>query len=123
MAFKMGISTGKMKQMFDEIDIAGDGIVKRDDWINYVSNLTKKIDENKQDISISNEQEKFLGHSQFDLVQLFDKYDRKKKKELSKEDMIKMGRDLGIDKEKMLVIFDEIDFNGDGTIEIQEWLD
>jgi len=72
---------------------------------------------------VSKEQEKFLGHSQYDLVQLFDKYDRQKKGELSKEDMVKMGREIGIFKEQMLVIFDEIDFNGDGSIEKQEWLD
>lgn len=57
------------------------------------------------------------------LFKIFQNFDKGNKGSIVKEEALLMGESLGLTKEEMALAFEEIDINGDGDMQMHEFVD
>lgn len=64
-----------------------------------------------------------MSMSEYKLYDFFRYFDADNSGQLDYEEMFLMGESMGISRKIMSSMIKEIDVNGDGTIELEEWID
>lgn len=57
------------------------------------------------------------------MLKIFQNFDTENKGSIEKDEAILMGASLGLTAEEMSIAFEEIDINGDGDMQMHEFID